>query len=58
MGEGKQAMKLDIHMLLCVNMCYWMGIKIPGQGITANEVTSRTLYLLLSIGPTQEGRNA
>ena len=34
-----------------------MGKKIQGQGITADEVTGRTLYLLLSTGPTQEGRN-
>ena len=50
-------MKLDTHMLTVCNMCYWMGKKIQGQGIPADEVTGRTLYLLLSAGPTQEGRN-
>ena len=36
-------------------MCYWKGHKIQGQGITANGVTNRTLFLLLSIGSTKEG---
>ena len=44
------------HVTVC-NMCYWMGKKIQGQGITADEVTGRKFYLLLSTGPTQEGRN-
>ena len=32
------------------------GYKIQGQGITAIGVTNRTLFLLLSTGPTKEGR--
>ena len=53
---GKQTMKLDTHMLLCVT-CVTGREKIQGQGITADEVTGRRFYLLLSTGPTQEGRD-
>ena len=55
-GGGEQAIQMRFIHVIVFNMCYWMGHKIQGQGITADGVTNRMLYLLLSTGPTETGR--